>query len=152
METRAGSEPVSILETLQRFCESLFAKFKDKYLCPPNDADLQILLADSVTREFVGMLGSIDCMHWRWKNRPVSVDGQYEGKQKNPTVVLEAWEDPSLWIWHCNFESPGSWNYINILDQSPVFHDILKDFTPHIRFNVNGMSTIIAVSQPTCSL
>jgi hypothetical protein len=87
---------------------------------------------------FPGMLGSIDCMHWQWKNCPAALAGQYKGKEKKPTVVLEAWVSTDLWIWHCNFGSPGSLSDLNILDQSPVFNSIMKGKAPRAQFQLNG--------------
>jgi len=112
-------------------------KVWEEYLRSPNEADIENLLSVNAKRGFIAMIGSIDCMHWRWKNCPAALAGQYKGKEKKPTVVLEAWADQSLWIWHCNFGSPGSLNDINILDQSPVFDKILKVEAPKIQFNVD---------------
>jgi hypothetical protein len=36
------------------------------------------------------MLGSIDCMHWRWKNCPKAWHDFYCGKSRDPTIMLEA--------------------------------------------------------------
>ncbi|CAN1350342.1 hypothetical protein LINPERPRIM_LOCUS42130 [Linum perenne] len=36
------------------------------------------------------MIGSIDCMHWEWKNCPTAWVGQYTGYKRKPTIVLEA--------------------------------------------------------------
>ena len=60
------------------------------------------------------MLGSIDCCHWQWKNCPKAFEGQYQGKEGVPTVVLEAIADYDLWIWHAFFGIPGSCNDINV--------------------------------------
>ncbi|XP_071699980.1 uncharacterized protein [Rutidosis leptorrhynchoides] len=48
---------------------------------------------------FRGMLGSINCMHWEWKNCPVAHKGQYtRGDHKKPTIMLEAVASYDLWI------------------------------------------------------
>ncbi|MGH7954363.1 MAG: hypothetical protein ACREOZ_00205 [Gloeomargaritales cyanobacterium] len=75
-----------------------------------------------------GMIGSLDCMHVSWKNCPVAYHGQYQGKERVPTIVLEAMADHNLWIWHAAFGFPGSLNDINIWDQSPL-HRALVDGT-----------------------
>ena len=36
------------------------------------------------------MIGSLDCMHWEWKNCPTAWAGQFEGRHNKPTIVLEA--------------------------------------------------------------
>jgi Plant transposon protein len=71
-----------------------------------------------------GMLGSLDCMHIRWKNCPTAWQGQYKGSKGKPTIVLETFSDYSMWIWHVAFSSPGTLNDINIWDRSPL----LKSF------------------------
>jgi Plant transposon protein len=43
-----------------------------------------------------GMLGSLDCMHVGWKNCPVAWQGAFQGKEKAPTIVLEAVADYNL--------------------------------------------------------
>ena len=128
----------TILESLKRFCEAVTSLYSENYLRAPTDSDIKRLLKINAQRGFMGMLGSIDCMHWQWKNCPVALAGQYKGKEKKPTVVLEAWADQELWIWHCNFGSPGSLNDINILDQSPVFQKILQGVAPSVKFRING--------------
>lgn len=47
-----------------------------------------------------GMLGSLDCMHWEWKNCPKAYHGAYNGKFSRPTIILEAVASHDLWIWH----------------------------------------------------
>ncbi|GJU95522.1 ALP1-like protein isoform X1 [Tanacetum coccineum] len=50
---------------------------------------------------------SIDCMHWEWKNCPVSWHGQYgRGDKKYPTIMLEVVASQDLWIWHAFFRPP----------------------------------------------
>jgi hypothetical protein len=81
-----------------------------------------------------GMVGSLDCMHVAWKNCPVAGQGQYRGKEKKPTVVLEAVADHHLWIWHSTFGYAGTLNDINIWDQSPLMQSFLDGTFPDFEF------------------
>ena len=56
------------IESLKRFVKAVVAIFSDEYLRSPNNNDIARLLAIGESRGFPGMLGSIDCMHWKWKN------------------------------------------------------------------------------------
>ncbi|XP_071712493.1 uncharacterized protein [Rutidosis leptorrhynchoides] len=85
------------------------------------------------------VFGSIDCMHWEWKNCPVGWQGQYtRGDQKGPSVMLEAIASQDLWIWHAFFGMAGSNNDINVLNASPIFNSIKDGTTPPSPFDVNG--------------
>ena len=88
-------------------------------------------------RGFPGMLGSLDFMHWTWKNCPTAYHGQYVGKEKEPAIILEAIASYDTWIWHAFFGLPGTLNDINVLDQSPVFQRIQDGTIPHVKYTVN---------------
>uniref|UniRef100_A0A0D3CWV2 DDE Tnp4 domain-containing protein n=1 Tax=Brassica oleracea var. oleracea TaxID=109376 RepID=A0A0D3CWV2_BRAOL len=94
--------------------------------------DLQRLLDIGESRGFPGMVRSIDCMHWEWKNCPIAWKGQYGRGSGKPTIVLEAVATHDLWIWHAFFGPPGTLYDINVLDRSPVFDDILEGRTPRL--------------------
>ena len=112
--------------------------YREEYLRRPNEADTRRLLEVAEDRGFPGMMGSLDCMHWSWKNCPIAHHGQYTGKEKEPTLILEAVASYDLWIWHAYFGLPGSLNDINVLDQSPLFQDIQDGNGPDVNFTVNG--------------
>ena len=73
--TRMGKS--TILESLMRFCGAIKSIYTAEYLRKPTDMDLQRLLKKAEMRGFPGMIGSIDCMHWTWKNCPSAWQGAY---------------------------------------------------------------------------
>jgi hypothetical protein len=75
-----------------------------------------------------GMIGSLDCMHVYWKNCPVAWQGQYQGKEKYPTIVLEGMCDYILYFWHHEFGAAGTLNDISIWDLSGL-HKTFVDGT-----------------------
>ncbi|GKB46414.1 ALP1-like protein isoform X1 [Tanacetum coccineum] len=86
------------------------------------------------------MLGSIDCMHWEWRKCHVAWQRQYgRGDKKYPTIMLEAVASQDLWIWHAFFGMAGANNDINVLDNSPLFDDLLNDTAPVLPYEVNGV-------------
>ncbi|XP_021721043.1 uncharacterized protein LOC110688584 [Chenopodium quinoa] len=131
------SEATSRL-ALQKFTEGVINLFGDQYLRRPIIADMERLLRIGEERGFPSMIGSIDCMHWEWKNCPHAWKEQYQGREGVATLVLEAVANRDLWIWHSFFGMPGSCNDINVLHRSPVFEDVLEGRTPPVNFVVNG--------------
>jgi hypothetical protein len=84
-------------------------------LMPPNVEEGNRILACNDARGFPGMLSSIDCMHWKWKNCLTSWAGMYHSHKGKPSIILEAVAIKDLRIWHAYFEMPGSHNNINVL-------------------------------------
>ncbi|XP_068309908.1 uncharacterized protein [Pyrus communis] len=103
------------IENLKRFCQAIQAIYGATYLCKPNREDLKRLLRKVDKRGFYSMIGSLDCMHWEWKNCPTAWAGQFKGRHNKPTIVLEAVASYDTWIWHAFFGIPGSNNDINVL-------------------------------------
>ncbi|XP_024009190.1 uncharacterized protein LOC112084183 [Eutrema salsugineum] len=71
---------------LENFVEAIINLFGDEYLRRPTPEDLQRLLDYGEYRGFPGMVGSIDCMHWEWKNCPTAWKGQYSRGSDKPTI------------------------------------------------------------------
>ena len=128
----------TVLESLRRFVAAVVDIFEDEYLRYPNETDTARLLAMGERRGFPGMLGSIDCMHWMWKNCPYEKQGQYKGHVEKPTIILEAVASYNLWIWHAFFGMPGSHNDINVLHRSPLFENLAEGTAPQVNYTVNG--------------
>ena len=88
-------------DCLQHFCQGVIEIFGEQYLRKPTPQDCEDLMQmHEDVHGFNGMLGSIDCMHWEWKNCPTTWKGFYTTgyKRKNPTMILEAVADYRLWI------------------------------------------------------
>ncbi|XP_020262795.1 uncharacterized protein LOC109838778 [Asparagus officinalis] len=96
------------------------------------------LLQKGEERGFPGMLGSLDCMHWEWKNCPTAWAGQYSGRHGGPTIILEAVASYDLWIWHAFFGLPGSNNDINVLQASNLFDNLTQGITPPAHYTIQG--------------
>jgi hypothetical protein len=65
------------LEALRKFVVAIVEVFGPEYMRLPNKQDTDKLLAIGESRGFPDMLGSIDCMHWSWKNCPTAWHGMY---------------------------------------------------------------------------
>ncbi|KAL5549771.1 hypothetical protein UlMin_005002 [Ulmus minor] len=114
------------IESLKRFCRVVVEVFAEQYLRSPNANDVARLLHVGEQRGFPGMLGSLDCMHWKWKNYPTAWAGQYAGRSGSPTIILEVVAYYDLWIWHAFFGLPDSNNDINVLEASHLFANLAQ--------------------------
>ncbi|XP_042966445.1 uncharacterized protein LOC122300102 [Carya illinoinensis] len=126
------------MESLKRFSETIVNVFSDEYLRSSNANDIARLLLVGEQRGFPGMLGSIDCMHWKWKNCPAAWKGMYSGHIHEPTIILEAVASYDLWIWHAFFGMPGSHNDINVLERSFIFTELAQGPAPAVNYTING--------------
>uniref|UniRef100_A0A0D3D9D3 Myb-like domain-containing protein n=1 Tax=Brassica oleracea var. oleracea TaxID=109376 RepID=A0A0D3D9D3_BRAOL len=62
---------------LEHFVEGIIHLFGEEYVRRPTSTHLQRLLDVGEHRGFPGMIGSIDCMHWEWKNCLTAWKWQY---------------------------------------------------------------------------
>ena len=88
----------TVIESLRKFVRAVVEVFGDEYLRSPNEYDTVRLLATRERRGFPEMLGSIDCMHWKWTNYPSAWQGQYTGHVHEPTIILKVVASQDLWI------------------------------------------------------
>ncbi|XP_020243331.1 putative nuclease HARBI1 [Asparagus officinalis] len=123
---------------LKRFYRAIVEVYGDEYLRTPNVDDVARLLQKGEERGFPGMLGSLDCMHWQWKNCPTAWAGQYSGRHGSSTIILEAVASYDLWIWHAYFGLPGSNNDINVLQSSNLFDNLSQGIAPPAHYTIQG--------------
>ena len=135
LDVRIGE--TTTIECVKRFWQGVEI-FGSEYLRFPIAADISRLLQKANQRGFLGMLGSLDCMHWAWKNCPAAYHGMYTGHVHRPTIVIEAVASYDLWIWHDFFGMPGSNNDINVLDASNLFANLREGCGPSANFTIMG--------------
>jgi hypothetical protein len=58
------------IKLVRLFSKTIIRVFGLKYLCFLNEEDTIRLMAMNEKRGWLGMLGSLDCLHWMWKNCP----------------------------------------------------------------------------------
>jgi hypothetical protein len=58
------------IKSLEKFVNVMVSIYSNEYLRSLNIDDVARLLEVGKSRGFPRMLGSIDCMHWTWKNCP----------------------------------------------------------------------------------
>lgn len=126
------------LESMKRFTKAINEIYGAEALRHPTFDDINRLLDEGKEAGFPGCIGSIDCMHWEWKNCPSAWKGMFQGKAGVPTVVLEAIADHSCRFWHFNFGAPGTLNDLNILERSPLFDNAVRGEAPSVEYTVNG--------------
>jgi hypothetical protein len=143
----------TVVECLENICEGVIQCYDAEFCRGPTVADTQRLLAKAEERGFPGTLGSIDCMHWQWRNCPIGWQSQFtRGDIKHLTIILEAVASYDHWIWHAFFGVAGSNNDINVLNQSPLFLDAIRGREPTVHFTINGHEYIRDTTLPTVSI
>ncbi|XP_068304305.1 uncharacterized protein [Pyrus communis] len=65
-----GMSESTCSDTLEQFCDTIVQVYKDEYLRKPNQEDLNRLLRKAEDRGFPGIIVSLDCILWDWKNCP----------------------------------------------------------------------------------
>ncbi|XP_071740373.1 uncharacterized protein [Rutidosis leptorrhynchoides] len=76
-------------DCLNNFCKCIFHLYATEYLRKPTAQDVQRLTTKHAQiHGFPGMLGSIDCMHWRWRNCPARWKGHYTRAGEAPPCTF----------------------------------------------------------------
>ncbi|KAL5769809.1 hypothetical protein ACOSP7_013963 [Xanthoceras sorbifolium] len=59
-----------VVESMKHFCDIVIVLYESQYMRAQNTEGVARLLHEGDARGFPRMLGSLDCMHWEWKNCP----------------------------------------------------------------------------------
>jgi hypothetical protein len=129
------SESSTLLYT-KKFCQAVIKKFKPDFLRSPTTEETIGIHQANAERGLPGCLGSLDCMHWAWKNCPKAWHGQFKGAKGVPTIVLEAVATRDNRIWHAFFGCPGTLNDINILGRSPLVTNVMNRTFGQLNYSV----------------
>lgn len=110
------------------------------YLRALNDEELDLILRRNAERGLPGRIGSLDCSHWEWRNCPKGMAGIHQNRKAKRSIIMETVCDEDLWIWHLFVGCPGSMNDLNVMYQSPLYHDVTSGAWPprDKPFTVNG--------------
>ena len=108
------------------FDDAVGSLHQKEYLRLPTKADLHAINnLHKAVHGVEGMFGSLDCMHTFWKNCPKAWQGNFQGKEGRPSIVLEAISDHHLWFWHASCGHAGTLNDLNILNLSPFLESLV---------------------------
>ena len=138
MDDYCRTSESTAMECMKRFCVAVRAEFGGHHMRQPTRADFEQQLSINAQCGFPGMFASLDCMHYQWKNCPVAWQGDFGDRDSKSSIILKAIADQSLHIWHIFFGIPGSNNDVNVLDRSPLIHNMLTSEASDMTFEVNG--------------
>nr|GEY74962.1 hypothetical protein [Tanacetum cinerariifolium] len=80
-------------KSLQMFCKAITELYGEEFLRKPTYTNIDKLYAHHEEKHgFPGMIGSIDCTAWPWKNYPVALRAQFDRGDHwpDPFILLEA--------------------------------------------------------------
>ena len=137
MDDYCRTRESTAMECMKWFHVAVRAKFGDHHMRQPTRADFEKHLSINAQRGFPGMFVSLDCMYYQCKNCPVAWQCEFGDRDGNNSIILEAIADQSLHIWHMFFEISGSNNDVNVLDRSPLIHNMLTSEASDMTFEVN---------------
>ena len=120
------------------FCDWLNARYGGTYLGVWTPEAIAKEMAINAARGFTGMLGSIDCTHWHWKNCPMPWQGQFQDRNGHRSVISEAIAGSDMYFWHVFVGCPGSLNDLNVLGVSTLCSTYMKSAASKTKYTIGG--------------
>ena len=115
-----GDEYVRLLRTkigkaTKLLIEYVVDELRPAYLRPPNQNEVEQILARNVLRGMPGCLGSLDCSHWEWAGCPKGRAGTFQDGNGKRVIVLEAICERTCGFTMFFSGAPRSLNGFNVL-------------------------------------
>ena len=120
------------------FCDWIAAKYGSIHLGVWTPEAIQKEMDINAKRGFDGMLGSLDCTHWIWKNCPYPWQGQFYDRLGHKSVIAEAIAGSDLYFWHVFVGVPGSHNDQHVLGVSSLSNKYMKSTAATKVFYIDG--------------
>ena len=124
---------------LLSFCKWMDVVYGAKYLGAWTKEAIKKEMDINAKRGFSGMLGSIDCTHWGWKNCPIPWQGQFHDKRGIWSIIAEAVAGHDMYFWHVDLGFPGSINDGQVLGRSTITMQYMESHARLEKFYIDGM-------------
>ena len=105
---------------LKKFCRWVIRNYGDEFLNSWGEEEIRKEMEVNAKRGFPGMMGSIDCTHWQWKNCPIAWQGMYQDRNHKRSIVAEAICGHDMYFYQVYVGLPGSLNDIAIMGQTTM--------------------------------
>ena len=100
---------------LESFCRWVIRTYGDEFLNSWGEAEIRKEMEVNAKRGFPGMMGSIDCVHWQWKNYLIAWQGMYQDRNHKRSIVAEAICGHDMYFYQVYVGLPGSLNNTAIM-------------------------------------
>ena len=123
-------------EALYSFCKFICRWYGPQFLGRWGEEELRKEMDENEKRGFPGMMGSIDCTHWRWKNCPIAWQGMYQDRHHNRSIVAEAIAGHDMYFFQAFVGLPGSLNDINIMNQTTMQRNYMNSIAIDYKYKI----------------
>ena len=125
-------------DALYSFCNFICRTYGPEYLGRWGEEELKKEMEVNAKRGFPGMMGSIDCTHWKWRNCPIAWQGMYQDRNRNRSIVAEAIAGHDMYFFQAFVGLPGSLNDINIMNQTTMQKNYMNSIAIDHKYNIGG--------------
>lgn len=123
---------------LRKFCDWMVKTYAGEWINTWGSEEIDLEMAANAKRGFPGMMGSIDCTHWEWKNCPVAWQGLYQDKTHKRTVIAEAICGHNMYFYQVYVGLPGSLNDLNVMERTTMQSNYRDSGAIDKKFTVMG--------------